>query len=231
MQLGFKGKTQWLDASDFLVHFTKGASDSDAYNNMLSILGSQMLTRGQKPFGIASSSDVAPPGSQKSVCFSEVPLGFLDRIAGRRSKYGIGFRKRVLSNKGAAPVWYLEEEGVQAKALRELMRRETDPSSTLWQLTPHIDELRGNGGPGTYRFEWEREWRLNGDLHFSLEEVAFLLMDETFHEGAREFFDEAEHDQTGPCYTCPFIDSSWDVQTVQQRLQRSPVSDQDNQSG
>jgi len=221
MQLGSKGNTGWLDTSDFLVHFTKDTGTSNAYDNMLTILSSQHLRRGDQSFGFARTSHIPASGTQQSVCMSEVPLGYLRRLIRNRSKYGIGFPKKVLTSKGATPVWYLEEDSVPAKALHELMRRETDPSSPLWKLTPNVDELRGDGGPGTYRFEWEREWRVNSDLHFNFEDVAFLFMDETYHETARDFFEQAGRDDTGPCYTCPFIDPAWDVQTVEEALQRA----------
>lgn len=77
-----------------------------------------------------------------------------------------------------------------------------DPTAPIWSVTPFVDETGGS-----YNFEWEREWRHVGDLHFTPDDVAFLIIPEESHFYARDFFQSAEQDQLGPNYPCPFIDA------------------------
>src|SRR5690349_12464500 len=52
--LGYQANAQWRDMSDFVVHFTKpGAPYHDAYQNMMSILGSRTLIPGAEGFGLS----------------------------------------------------------------------------------------------------------------------------------------------------------------------------------
>jgi hypothetical protein len=57
--------------------------------------------------------------------------------------------------------------------------------------------------------EWEREWRHVGDLDFSVADPAFLIIPESHHEAARDFFHSAKTENIGPSYECPFIDPYW----------------------
>jgi hypothetical protein len=162
--------------------------------------------------------------SQRVVCFSEVPIGFLERISNRRnSKYGIGFTKRFLLNRGGAPLWYLEHGTPQQQALARMIddaRRpggaEDDP---IWSLTPFVDFPSGPSSPYTYDFRWEREWRVAADVDFDSNDVAFLLIPERNHEPAATFFTDAVSENRGPGYFCPYIDPTWSVERVVESLQ------------
>jgi hypothetical protein len=143
--------------SEYAVHFTKGDGTRDAYSVMLEILTSGRL-RARGPFGAARGL-MALGDTQKTVCFSEVPLDRLDRLVERRSKYGIAFRQEFLTRKGGARVWYVDDGGEVSATLRRMVSSRAvpgmDTGDDFWRLTPFVDYPSDAYG---YRFEWEREW-------------------------------------------------------------------------
>lgn len=217
-KLGTLGREQWLDLSDYLVHFAKG---DKGYDTIMSILWTRVIKRGLKPFGCAARTKAVPPESQRVVCLSETPLGFLHRIVERRgTKFGIGFHKRFVLKNGGAPLWYLELGTPQQKAVAALMRlasKSFDPEDALWRLAPFIDFPSSR--PFAYDFQWEREWRVRSDLRFEEDDVEFLFIPEESHEAAWNFFEDARNENTGPGYFCPYIDPTWSVERVSEALQ------------
>jgi hypothetical protein len=219
--LGAHGHPDWLDLSEFVVHFTKGDDDS-GYNTIMSILWARVLRRGPNPFGAARKIAFLAE-SQRAVCFSEAPLGFMDRIAKRRnSRYGIGFHKRFILDRGGAPLWYLEwgtpqQIAVKATMDQALLKGPT-PDDPIWNLTPFIDFPSGPSAPYSYDFRWEREWRVVGDVEFSENDVAFLFIPEERHSAAWGFFQMAVDDNIGPGYFCPYLDPTWTVAQVEEAL-------------
>jgi hypothetical protein len=140
--LGAHGHSEWVDLSDFVVHFTKGG-DAQGYSTVMSILSQRRLLRGPNPFGAARDVPELAE-SQRVVCFSEVPLGLLDRIVERRkSKFGLAFRKRFLLDQGGAPVWYLEHDTPQqvafVRTMQDARRRGIDLADPIWALSPFVD--------------------------------------------------------------------------------------------
>jgi len=218
--LGYRNKRQWLDMSDYVVHFTK---DADGYNSMMRILAGQALLAGSKPFGIGGS---AAPDLHRSVCLSEVPLHQLSRLVERRnSPFGIGFTKEFVAKNGGAPVWYVSFGSQQHEALKKLIahagdgaQRESDP---IWSLTPFIDvTAKSPEAPYNYRFEWEREWRVVGALSFEPDDVAMLFLPEDLHDSAREFFLDVERDHIGPSYFCQMLDGTWSAEKINAALEK-----------
>jgi len=208
--------TQWRDFSEFLVHFTKATSPRTAYDNIISIAWERCLRAGSN-FGVARQRAPASV-PQEAVCFSEIPLHELGRLAARRGSYGIGFNKEFIRGKGGCPVWYVPKDSATADAIQSLMfdalkppSRESEP---IWSMTPFID-FPGEHPVGPYRFEWEREWRLRGSLPFHESDVAFLVIPEAQHHAARGFFELNIREGTGPGYLCPYIDPLWDWERVQ----------------
>jgi abortive phage resistance protein AbiGi (putative antitoxin) len=201
--------------SEHVVHMAKGRDSKEAYDNIIGILGSQKI-EARKPFGIARYLAL-DSSSQRAACFSEIPLERLDRLAARRIPgypdgwHGIGFSKAIVIERGGGPVFYVYAGTPHAVAVRELIERaktsqiSNDP---IWRLTPMI-ETPGVYNDREYYFEWEREWRHVGDFAFDTIDVAFLIMPETLHAVAREFFADAYAQNTGPAYFCPFLDITW----------------------
>src|SRR5690606_32881850 len=140
------------------------------------------------PFGVGRNK--APDrDSQRAVCFSEIPPGQWSRLAEmRRSEYGIAFTKEFLVSRGAGAIWYARRDTPHHRALYELMEAASgDPTSPVWRCTPMIDEPGPTKRGSSYEFEWEREWRVLGNLNFIPEDVSFLLLPEQDHDAARTF--------------------------------------------
>ena len=221
MKLGLGKNAHWSDMSDYVVHFTKPSlADATGYTTMLRILSGGLLLPGPEPFGIGRKE----PGlrdAHKSVCFSEVPLDQLSRIVDRRRcSYGIAFHKDFLIRNGGAPVWYVNWDSPQHESIRSLIERarSTTPkeSDPVWRLTPLVDVTgKKPGAPYDYEFQWEREWRKPGPIGFTTWDVSALFIPEDQHKAAREFFDTAERDQTGPNYKCTFLDGKWGAAEIE----------------
>jgi hypothetical protein len=218
VSLGYRNNPDWRDMSEYVVHFTKDGEQS-AYDQMLSILGSRRLKAGG-PFGAARGLG-GPTFTQQAVCFSEIPLDRLDRLVERRSRYGVGFSQATLLEAGGGRVWYVDRDSAAADAIHALRSEKVGPpmdtDSHFWRITPFID-FPGEYGGTQYRFEWEREWRVPGDFTFDVQDVAFLFIPGDLHEAARAFFREAERENTGPAYNCPFLDPLWGDDKIQEAL-------------
>lgn len=211
----------WSDMSNHVVHFTKPSGNKSAYDNMLSILG-QKIIKARNPFGLVRKG--APnPSSQKTVCFSEVPLHLLQRLAKTRSEYGIVFGKELVIKRRANPILYAYKDQPLAKAIRKLaLAAKANANDPIWTVTPFVDAA-GVYPSGAYLFEWEREWRKIGDFEFSEAEVTFLIIPAKYHAAARAFFDNARIENIGPHYDCPFIDAKWGLTKIRPLLKAQKI--------
>src|SRR6266852_4616023 len=117
----------WTDMSEHVVHMAKGRDSHDAYDNIIGILASRKI-EARTPFGIARNLAL-DPSSQRAVCFSEIPVERLDRLAERRIPgypdgwHGIGFSKAMVSERGGGPVFYAYAGTPHELAVRDLIRR------------------------------------------------------------------------------------------------------------
>lgn len=216
---GYAGHSDWRDMSEYVVHFTK-ASHVTAVENLLAILSESQLNPGQAASGAGRGLD-ALGETQRCVCMSEIPLDLLERLVRRRSTYGVGFRKGFIVARGGDRVWYLDREGLAASAFEELKRSHLDSfdaQDPLWKLTPFVD-LIGEYGETVYRFEWEREWRVAGEIRFAFEDLAFIFVPEGDHPRVVTFFDE--RGGPGP----PLIDPVWPMEQIQEALASLPAGD------
>jgi hypothetical protein len=242
---GPSSHADWRDLSDYLVHFTRDPGTphrglletltgtvrkATAYDAMMGILSSGVLRPGKEPFGCARRIDEIKE-TQRSVCFSEIPLDLLGRLVERRSLHGIGFAKDFVREQGATPVWYVEKGSPVQAAIESLIAKATSSSVRLddpvWKLTPFIDHP-GDYYGSPYRFEWEREWRHPGELSFAPEDVAFLFIPEDLHDAARRFFEDVAYDNRGPVYRCPFLDPRWPMESVRRALRRESADEADS---
>jgi hypothetical protein len=227
-KLGYRGHEDWEDVSDYVVHFTKQWNGDTPYQNMMSILWDRRLEPGPDAFGAAKNLGWLGD-SQRCVCFSEIPLGFLKRLVSRRSHFGLAFRKEFLVKEGGAPVWYLEHGTPAYDHFRTALKpaiAAKEPEHPLFALTPFVDHPAGGApdAPYNYRWEWEREWRANRTIDFKEEDVAFLFIAEHQHVAARKFFEGHIEEQTGPGYLCPYIDPTWSAERVKEALDQVPPS-------
>lgn len=175
--LGSGPNKDQLDMSDYLVHFTH-------IEQFTQILSSGTL-KCNRPFGFHHyRNEQISINKHRSICFSEIPLDQLGRLANKKGHYGIGFSKSKLKEKGATRVWYIDDNSPQAMAihnLAELASKHGDDSAPIWDLTPFIDPII----PGRFEWDHEREWRLQGDFDFCLDDISFLITPTSFTEAPR----------------------------------------------
>ena len=131
------------DISDYLVHFTKGDTDEEAFGRLRTILAEHRL--------LGSRENIR--GGHCCVCFSEAPLaalehGLLNSSAySRYSPFGILFTKTHIYSSGGRPAIYQGYEEYEGL-----------PDTHNWR---HVT-YNPNGDPAI-DFTWEREWRIRAD--------------------------------------------------------------------
>lgn len=185
------------DQSEYLIHLV---GKNNPYDSFMAILHSGVI-EARNPFGFKRNEH-----QKKSACFSEIPPVHLQTLVKSRYNHGVAFKKEWLLSKGAQRVWYVEKDSRTNLSLEALSKSlNEDQKKDFFNLSPFID-IPGEYGNSIYRFEWEREWRIIGDLQFSPDDVEFLILPGDFHEAARAFFYDAEHDNYGPNYNCPYYD-------------------------
>ncbi len=185
------------DQSDFLIHLV---GKNEPYNTFMSILSSGII-ESKNSFGFKKAVH-----KKKSICFSEIPPFYLQKLVSRRYNHGIAFKKDWLLEKGAQRVWYVEKDSKVHSSLIHISDNSHGAvKEHFFNLAPFID-IPGEYENSTYRFEWEREWRIVGDLSFTPDDVEFLILPSDVHERARDFFADAESEQIGPNYDCPYYD-------------------------
>ncbi|HEX3861283.1 MAG TPA: abortive infection system antitoxin AbiGi family protein [Stellaceae bacterium] len=208
------GAAVWPDMSPYVVHFTREYGGKSAYDNLLGILSNRRI-EARNSFGMVRHK-VPSEAVQRSVCFSEIPLGLLKRLADHRNtQYGVVFEKHFVIGCGGNPILYAYKDGPVHSSVQALANEmSASPSSPFWQLAPFID-APGTYGKSKYFFEWEREWRKTGDLGFSEGSVFAIISPENLHKQARLFFKEAREQNTGPSYEHhAFIDANWDAERL-----------------
>ena len=114
MALGYGGHADWTDMSEYLVHLT-GSADA-----LASIIHDRTL-EARSAFGAVRNHERVAP-TQQVVCFSEIPLDHLGRLAIKHGRYGLAFYKPELRAAGAVPVWYLERGTPIQRRMFELVR-------------------------------------------------------------------------------------------------------------
>lgn len=93
------------------------------------------------------------------------------------------------------------------------MIRNASDDNPIWRLSAFSSPVADN-----YEFEWEREWRVVGDIKFSVSDFDFLIMPEAEHE---RFLDWARKEiaaNTMPHYACPIIDARWPKERIDKAL-------------
>jgi hypothetical protein len=199
-------------SSAYLVHLTMGRAESSPYANLFSIVKDAELKPGPNAYGAARDLPEGHP-CQRSACLSELPLHQLARLVRNRSPYGLGFRTSVVLDGGGARVWYVDRAAQLGQQIFRQVQdpaRRADESDFLWHLTPFID-FPGEYESGSFRFEWEREWRVPGGLAFGLRDVAFLLLPEGDHQKAGK----TQHIKE---LRCPLIDPTWSLERIHEAL-------------
>jgi len=83
-------------AAPMLIHLT---DDLDA---LAAIIRQRLLLAGRAYGALYNHKKLSE--SQRVVCFSEIDLSDISRLAERRGHFGLGFHRRWTQSRGAAPV-------------------------------------------------------------------------------------------------------------------------------
>ncbi len=144
------------DLSQNLIHFTKGNSDEEAFQDLCSIIRDRRI--------VGSTNKIK--GQHQCVCLSETPLcfaknGLANSSAYKRYKpFGIMFEKSHIFALGGRPVIYQTDEEYALL-----------PDSHNWRHVKY-EPLT----PNPIDWTWEREWRLKCEfLDFTSNEVELIV--------------------------------------------------------
>jgi hypothetical protein len=166
------------DMSDFLIHFTSGATVEDGFSRFCDIVAECRLTAG---CGMIR-------GTYPCVCLSEAPLPLPNGLVNpsfysRYQPFGILFSKTWVFAQGGRPVIY-------------------QPDSEYDLLPPKLRWRHVRYEPPSVDFTWEREWRVHcSELPFDPGVATLVLPSE-------EYVDRmiANHSATQAAYWYQYAD-------------------------
>ncbi|MFB2572364.1 hypothetical protein [Micrococcus sp. IITD107] len=164
--LGTEQHRQARDLSEYLVHMT---TTPEALGHIITTGHIEARNR----FGIGRGIDHVKH-KHASACFTEMPVSELDRLRDRNKPWGIAFKREFVLERGGQRVWYLEVDKPPYQALHGMKERAirlAQWESSIWDVTPFVDQSK----PGTYAFDWEREWRVVGGLKFEPKDIALVI--------------------------------------------------------
>lgn len=155
----------------------------------------------------------------RSVCFSETPLDHIHLHMTQKHgginnyrPFGLAFFENFIRSKNGNPIFYVQ-------TTNQLLRDSFDklainPLAVDFKNTMPFIEGFGppwypkQYGPKEIDFRWEREWRVSGDLSFTLSDVAFGICE----SGDIGYFEGL----VGNAF--PFIDPTSDIQQGKDKL-------------
>ena len=150
------------DLSDYLIHFTKGATPADwegAYSNLCAILDQNRI--------MASNGDIR--GGFHCVCFTEAPIDQLkygllnERGFSQAAPFGLMFHKlTIFSSGGRSVIYQPEDEYDLLLDCKKWLHVRYEP--------PEID------------CSWQREWRVNRDVRFQPDDVSIVFPNNVWRE-------------------------------------------------
>lgn len=124
--------------SEFLVHLAKTPED------LASIL-TQGRIEARTAFGVGGGY-AHVRDQHTAVCLTEMPLSELDRMTSRGRSFGLAFKRDFLRERGGAqPVWYLDHDSAQHRAIEGQMAAlaaEERWNDQFWKVTPFIDTVQ-----------------------------------------------------------------------------------------
>ena len=145
------------------------------------------------------------------VCFSDIPVPDLGIHMGKFSRFGLAFNKSLLIKRGANPVFYVAKNSVVKEGGQEVSRAELFDRfhERVWRFFGQEGEAgcqdremmdflakqvfgyvkfydNGLASDDDKNFYMEREWRVNGNLEFTLGEVRRVIFPERFARSFRQ---------------------------------------------
>jgi len=154
----------------------------------------------------------------KVACFTATPLSQLRHFVSvyrrdyRFEAYGFIFKRETLLMKGAGPAQYINQYGTMslrpwAERLYE-MAKKTNFTGLLWMGIPFMNSVHSG-----HDFEWEREWKVRGDVSFSYRELAGVILPERI---ANKMWYRALDNGV------PVISAHWDADRIEETLATRP---------
>lgn len=197
------------DFSPLLVHLTRDDGIVAAKDVLTAILDGRTL-QAYNHFclfspSLKSSNDASLEDKFKVVCFTETPIDQIDillsSVKGRNIKldpYGLVFKKKYIKHSRGNPVFYVTKK--LASPLWTLYwNQPSDEACRLLALVSLYDER--------IDFHWEREWRIAGDLVFSLDDIYCGLCPQDDIDGFESSYEPVK-----------FISPHWGINKILDRL-------------
>lgn len=154
----------------------------------------------------------------KVACFTETPLSQIKRFIGvsrrdfRFEAYGFIFTKETMLVKGASPALYINQYGTDslrpwADRIYEIAKR-SNFTGLMWQGIPFMNSVHERND-----FDWEREWKVRGNVSFSHRSLAGVILPENTAFKMRR---RAEDNGV------PVISASWGQDRIEETLANRP---------
>jgi hypothetical protein len=226
---------EWVEMDFYKNHFLykQEAHTVIAEDSLRKILTStQPILKACSPFGVFKTIGInvgtkkklgIHPNSLKSVCFSETPLRELPSFykatqdpknwnikTNKYQKFGIGFSTNFIRTKRGNPVFYYDRRNQDIQQSIESLADSNNLPTThriLYLCEPYGPKILEPQKEVDFR--WEREWRINGDLTFNFDEVAFGICPEVKIPEYEKLVKKA----------FPFIDPDWNINKLKNALE------------
>jgi hypothetical protein len=215
------------DLSPYLVHFTRdntnhftktGKSAHSTFND----IWNQKVIRARRVLcmhrDLIRQESPEIQAKFKVACFTESPLTQIKHFVGvyrrdyRFEGYGFIFKKETLLMKGVSPAQYINQYGTYslrawADRLYE-MAKKTNFAGLLWQGIPFMNSVHSGND-----FDWEREWKVRGNVAFRYRELAGVILPE---RTASKMWHRALDNGV------PVISAEWNRDRIEETLAKRP---------
>lgn len=214
------------DISQFLTHLTKGNSKNSAKDNLISILSNQIVHSSDYCCMFNKDLKLLTKEQQKQfsvTCFTETPISrlkvivkTLEHTSHKFEPYGIIVTKNTKCKKSKLsfnPVIYIRRpnKSLTKSFWNQFKKWEENPNEN--NNFPSIGCLVNHVGEGN-DFQWQKEWRIQGDFCFEFSQIIAVIAPEYEHEEIKKACRNSEINQL------TFIDAEWNVEDIIYQLSR-----------
>ena len=215
------------DLSQYLVHLTRDNKNhfpltgKNAYQTFSNILEQKQIKARRVLCMHMNEVTKEPPHVRerfKVACFTETPLTQIKHFVGVYRKqyqfaaYGFIFKKETLLEKGASPALYINQYGsVNLRHAADTMYKQAKLNRFRgqdWHLLPFMNSVHDGND-----FDWEREWKIRGNVSFLYRELVGVIMPE---RGTLKLRQRVER------FGVPVIAAGWDADRIEETLASRP---------
>jgi hypothetical protein len=168
---------------------SKAISNMSADERFINILKNRKIVANPKSFFVNKTKAALEPKNFdeiRSVSFTLSSISDLvAHFEARDSQYAICFFHDFLQDKGIRRVQYINDY-------------RTEDIQRIVFSSPHLIEIYSSN----YDMRWEAEWRIKGDLRFTDDDVAFLIVPDSDYKRMVDLFSKDE-DLSGYVYIIP----------------------------